>query len=64
MSMSAAPDSQKTRVETDSIGAIEVAAERYWGAQTQRSLQNFDIGTEKMPAPLIRALAIQKKHPP
>lgn len=61
MSMSAAPDSQKTRVETDSIGAIEVAANHYWGAQTQRSLHNFDIGTEKMPAPLIRALAIQKK---
>jgi fumarate hydratase class II len=51
----------KTRIETDSIGEIEVPADAYYGAQTQRSLQNFKIGTEKMPAPLIRALAIQKK---
>ncbi len=49
------------RSETDSIGSIDVPAERYWGAQTQRSLQNFKIGGEKMPAPLIRALGIQKK---
>ena len=51
----------KTRIETDSIGKIEVPFDKYWGAQTQRSLQNFDIGTEKMPAPLVRALGIQKK---
>jgi fumarate hydratase class II len=51
----------KTRTESDSIGAIEVPANRYWGAQTQRSLQNFKIGGEKMPAPLVRALGIQKK---
>ena len=51
----------KTRVESDSIGEIEVPFDKYWGAQTQRSLQNFDIGTEKMPAPLIRALGVQKK---
>ncbi len=50
-----------TRTETDSIGEIEVPADAYWGAQTQRSLQNFDIGTEKMPGPLVRALGIQKK---
>ncbi|MCB9963461.1 MAG: class II fumarate hydratase [Rhodospirillales bacterium] len=50
-----------TRSETDSIGAIDVPADRYWGAQTQRSLQNFKIGGEKMPAPLIRALGVQKK---
>ncbi len=49
------------RIETDSFGEIEVAAQVYWGAQTQRSLQNFKIGTEKMPAPLVRALGIQKK---
>lgn len=49
------------RVETDSIGAIDVPSNQYWGAQTQRSLQNFKIGGEKMPAPLIRALGIQKK---
>ncbi len=51
----------QTRTESDSIGAIEVPANRYWGAQTQRSIQNFKIGGEKMPAPLIRALGIQKK---
>ncbi len=50
-----------TRIETDSIGEIEVAADKYWGAQTQRSLQNFEIGTETMPASLVRALGIQKK---
>ncbi|MEM6781267.1 MAG: class II fumarate hydratase [Pseudomonadota bacterium] len=50
-----------TRIETDSIGEIEVEADKYWGAQTQRSLMNFDIGTEKMPAAVVRALGIQKK---
>ncbi|MDP9195712.1 MAG: class II fumarate hydratase [Pseudomonadota bacterium] len=49
------------RTETDSFGPIDVPADRYWGAQTQRSLQNFRIGGERMPAPLIRALGIQKK---
>ena len=49
------------RIETDSFGEIEVPAAAYWGAQTQRSLQNFDIGTEKMPAALVRALGVQKK---
>lgn len=49
------------RIETDSIGQIEVPRESYWGAQTQRSLQNFKIGTEKMPKQVIRALGIQKK---
>ena len=50
-----------TRIERDSMGAIEVPEERYWGAQTQRSLGNFRIGGERMPPALIRALAIQKK---
>ena len=50
-----------TRIERDSMGEIEVPADRYWGAQTQRSLQNFRIGGERMPEPLIRALGIQKK---
>jgi fumarate hydratase class II len=50
-----------TRVETDSFGPIEVPADRYWGAQTERSLQNFRIGTERMPKPLIRALGIVKR---
>jgi fumarate hydratase class II len=50
-----------TRTETDTFGPIEVAADRYWGAQTQRSIQNFRIGTERMPQPLIRALGIVKR---
>jgi fumarate hydratase class II len=49
-----------TRVETDSMGEIDVPADRYWGAQTQRSLHHFDIGTETMPKPLIRAFGILK----
>jgi fumarate hydratase class II len=52
---------QKMRVETDTFGPIEVPADRYWGAQTQRSLQNFRIGTETMPAPLISALGLIKR---
>jgi fumarate hydratase class II len=51
----------KTRIETDTMGKIAVPADRYWGAQTQRSLENFRIGEERMPAPLIRALGLQKK---
>jgi fumarate hydratase, class II len=51
----------KTRTETDTFGPIAVPADRYWGAQTQRSLQNFRIGEERMPLPLIRALAIVKR---
>ena len=49
-----------TRVETDSFGPIDVPVDAYWGAQTQRSVQNFKIGDEHMPAPIIRALAIIK----
>ena len=52
--------SPATRVETDSFGPIEVAADRYWGAQTERSRQNFRIGHERMPMPIIRALGIVK----
>ena len=50
-----------TRTETDSFGPLEVPADKYWGAQTQRSLGNFKIGTETMPAALVRALGIIKK---
>ena len=50
----------KSRTETDSFGTLEVAADRYWGAQTQRSLGNFKIGNETMPLPLVRALGIVK----
>ena len=49
-----------TRTETDSFGPLEVPTDKYWGAQTQRSLGNFKIGTETMPAPLVRALGIVK----
>ena len=52
---------RSVRVETDTFGPIEVPADRYWGAQTQRSLQNFRIGTETMPPPLMRALGIVKQ---
>lgn len=51
----------KTRTETDTFGPIEVAADRYWGAQTERSRNNFRIGDELMPRPLIAALAIVKR---
>ncbi len=50
-----------TRTETDTFGPIEVEADKYWGAQAQRSLGNFKIGWEKQPAPIIRALGIVKK---
>ncbi|HSD34854.1 MAG TPA: class II fumarate hydratase [Alphaproteobacteria bacterium] len=50
-----------TRTETDSFGPIEVPADRYWGAQTQRSLENFRIGGERMPIPLIHAFGLQKR---
>jgi fumarate hydratase, class II len=55
------PIKARTRTETDTFGPIEVPADRYWGAQTQRSIENFRIGTERMPRPLIRALAIVKR---
>jgi fumarate hydratase class II len=49
-----------TRTETDSFGPIEVAGDRYWGAQTERSRQNFRIGQDRMPMPVICALGIVK----
>jgi fumarate hydratase class II len=49
------------RAETDTFGAIEVPADKYWGAQAQRSLENFRIGTERQPAPIVRALGIVKR---
>src|SRR5262245_55203357 len=51
----------KTRTETDSFGPIEVPADRSWGAQPERPRQNFRLGSERMPRPLIRALAIVKR---
>ncbi len=52
---------EPTRRETDSMGAVEVPAHRYWGAQTQRSLHHFSIGDDRMPKPVIRGMAILKK---
>ena len=54
-------NTQNYRIEHDSMGEIRVPAEKFWGAQTQRSYQNFKIGTEKMPLPVIHALALIKK---
>src|SRR2546430_553554 len=51
----------KPRIESDSMGEIEVPADKYWGAQTQRSLVHFNIGDDKMPREMIRALGILKK---
>jgi fumarate hydratase class II len=50
-----------TRIETDTFGPIEVATDRYWGAQAQRSLGNFKIGEERQPKPIVRALGIVKR---
>src|ERR1700704_4132759 len=52
--------SKSTRSETDSFGPIDVAADRYWGAQTERSRQNFRIGQDRMPMALVHALGIVK----
>src|SRR5438874_2187784 len=52
---------QTIRIETDSVGEIEVPADKYWGAQTQRSLLHFDIGDDVMPREMIRALGVLKK---
>ena len=61
MAQQSPEQSVKTRIETDSMGEIEVASDRYWGAQTQRSLQHFNIGNDVMPREMIRALGILKK---
>jgi fumarate hydratase class II len=50
-----------TRTETDSFGPLEVQSDRYWGAQTQRSLMNFPIGWEKQPVAIVRALGVIKQ---
>jgi len=60
MARSTRPRSGSTRTETDSFGEIEVPADRYWGAQTERSRQNFRIGQDRMPMAIIRALGIVK----
>jgi fumarate hydratase, class II len=55
------PKTTATRTETDTFGPIDVAADKYWGAQAERSLHNFRIGWEKQPLPVIRALGIIKR---
>ena len=55
-----AASTKATRTETDTFGPIEVPADRYWGAQTERSKHNFKIGNERMPMPIVRGLAIVK----
>ncbi len=57
----AAKKDKNTRIETDSMGAIAVEADKYWGAQTERSLHHFNIGFDTMPREMIRALGILKK---
>lgn len=56
-----AASQQAMREESDTMGPVQVPADKYWGAQTQRSIQNFAIGSEAMPKPLIKAFAIVKK---
>ena len=51
----------QTRTETDSFGPLEVPGDKYWGAQTQRSLLNFPIGWERQPSAIVRALGIIKQ---
>jgi fumarate hydratase class II len=55
------PKTPATRTETDTFGPIEVAADKYWGAQAERSLENFRIGWEKQPKPIVRALGVIKR---
>src|ERR1041384_886731 len=61
MAQQSPEQSAKSRIETDSMGPIEVAADRYWGAQTERSLHHFNIGDDRMPREMIRAFGILKK---
>ena len=59
--VSGGSEDMKTRIETDTMGKVEVPADRYWGAQTQRSLQHFQIGDDRFPREMIRAFGILKK---
>ncbi|MCC6888395.1 MAG: class II fumarate hydratase [Hyphomicrobiales bacterium] len=59
--MSKAPRRNATRIETDTLGPIEVPADRLWGAQTERSRRNFRIGEQRMPLALVHALAVIKR---
>ncbi|HSE26020.1 MAG TPA: lyase family protein, partial [Pyrinomonadaceae bacterium] len=61
MSQQLSETTRQTRIETDSMGEIEVASDKYWGAQTERSLHHFNIGDDRMPREMIRALGVLKK---
>jgi fumarate hydratase class II len=61
MSQQSPEANPKMRIETDSMGEIEVPSDKYWGAQTQRSLHHFNIGDDRMPREMIRALGLLKK---
>jgi fumarate hydratase class II len=61
MSQDATEAKRATRVESDSMGQLEVRADRYWGAQTERSLHHFNIGFDVMPREMVRALGVLKK---
>src|SRR5437868_779308 len=61
MSQEARETKSNRRIESDSMGQIEVPADKYWGAQTERSLLHFNIGFDVMPPEMIRALGILKK---
>src|SRR5215204_5067686 len=61
MAKEAAEQKAGTRVESDSMGEVEVRGDRYWGAQTERSLHHFDIGFDVMPREMVRALGVLKK---
>ena len=52
---------QKTRIESDAFGPLAIPADRLWGAQTERSLHNFRIGSERMPIEIVRALGLIKR---
>src|SRR6185295_14084268 len=60
MARSTTPDTASTRSETDSFGPIDVPADRYWGAQTERSRHNFKIGQDRMPMAIVHALGMVK----
>jgi fumarate hydratase class II len=53
--------SAKTRTESDAFGPLEIPADKFWGAQTERSLHNFRIGSERMPIELVHALSLIKR---
>ncbi|HRH42557.1 MAG TPA: lyase family protein, partial [Pyrinomonadaceae bacterium] len=59
--MSDTATKKNTRIETDSMGEIHVESDKYWGAQTERSLHHFNIGFDTMPREMVRALGILKK---